>query len=296
MTSDAMLQLLVSGLVWGSLYALVTIGLNITYGTMRILNVAHGEFVMIGAYFSYWLTVSHKVNPLVNIVLVALAMALCGVLIHRLVVAPVLRSAKGDAGLVENATLLVFFGGILVLQNLALLLWTSDYRSLNYLSQSITIGSVSLALNRLVVMFGAVVLSIVIYQFIRRTPWGKALRAVSQDRTAASLMGIPVRSFDLMGFALGTALAGTAGTFLSMFYVITPHIGLGFMIKAFAVMVTAGLGNHLGVLLAGFGFGVAETVGGVLLGPSLRDVPAYGLLILAVLFRSSQAQLIRGDK
>jgi branched-chain amino acid transport system permease protein len=289
-----LVQLVLFGLVWGALYALIAIGLNVIYGVMKILNIAHGEFLMLGAYLTYWLFTLLDISPLVSIPLAAVTMFAFGVLIFQLIIKP-LHTHGLTIERYENATLIIFFGVLLVIQNVAKLLWSSDYRSVTYLTQPVHLGGVSVATNRLLVAAVALILTAAIYIGQRHTLVGKAIRAVSQDRDTAKLMGIDVNRIDLLGFGIGSALAGIAGSLVSTIYVITPTIGLLFTIKAFTVMVVGGLGNQIGTLVAALALGVMESLASFVIGPEFKDITGYVLLIGFILLKARTSAALRSE-
>ncbi|MGE3993798.1 branched-chain amino acid ABC transporter permease [Pseudorhodoplanes sp.] len=295
MTTTTFLQLLVFGLVWGGLYALIASGLNIVFGVMKILNIAHGELLMIGAYISFWMFTLWHVSPLVSVPIAAVAMGLLGIAIQKALVEPIGERIRSVAGF-ENATLIVFFGVLLILQNLATQLWTADYRVTSYLTAPVNLGfDLSVAANRLVVLACAIVLTILMFLFLRYTFAGKAIRAVSQDRDTARLMGIDAKNIGLLGFGLAAAIAGAAGALASMIYVITPTIGLLFTIKAFTVMVIGGLGNQVGIFLAGLALGVLESFASYAIGAEFKDATGYILLIGFILWRARTSAAFAGE-
>ena len=283
MRATVFLALLINGAVWGGVYALVAMGLNLIYGVMKILNIAHGEMVMLGAYFAFWLFTLWKLSPLVSAVLILPVMFLLGVLLQRLVVDPL---ARGNASVeaVERASLVAFFGVLLILQNMALSLWGTDYRIVSYLSTPIRFLDLAISANRLVILAISLAVPFALHVFLRRSLTGKAIRAVSQDREVALFMGIDARRMGLVAFGIGSALAGMGGVLVSMMYLFTPVVGLAFTLKAFTVMVLGGLGSPLGALVAGLAIGVAESLVGFLFGEGYRDVIGYLLLVLFVLF------------
>jgi branched-chain amino acid transport system permease protein len=284
-TTTTVLQLLVFGLVWGGLYALIATGLNLIFGVMKILNIAHGELLMLGAYVTFWLFSLWGVSPLLSIPVAALAMGLLGVVIQKLLIDPITARSRTPEGF-ENATLIVFFGVLLILQNVAMLLWSADYRSVSYLTEPVSLGGVSVAANRLVALAVALVVTALMYLLLQFTLTGKAIRAVSQDRDTAKLMGVNVKRISLIGFGLGAAIAGVAGALASTIYVITPTIGLLFTIKAFTIMVVGGLGNQFGILLAGLALGILESFASFTIGAEFKDATGYVLLIGFILWRA----------
>ena len=294
MELNTILQVLLFGVVWGGLYTLIATGLNVIYGVMKILNIAHGELLMLGAYLTFWLFTLWEVSPLLSMPLAALTMFALGIIIQKLLIEPLMARTKSLAAF-ENATLIIFFGVMLILQNVAMLLWSADYRVLSYLNDPVSIGGLSVAANRLVVVAVALAVSAVMYAGLQFTLVGKAIRAVSQDRDTAQLMGINVKQIGLLGFGIGAALAGIAGSLASTIYVITPTVGLLFTIKAFTVMVIGGLGNQMGTLAAGLALGILESGASYIIGPEFKDVTGYILLIGFILWKSRTSAAFRGE-
>ncbi|OFV96078.1 MAG: hypothetical protein A3H28_03600 [Acidobacteria bacterium RIFCSPLOWO2_02_FULL_61_28] len=294
MDATTFLQLLLFGVVWGGLYALIATGLNVIYGVMKILNIAHGELLMLGAYMTFWMFTLWNVSPLVSLPLVAVAMFVFGIVIHKTLITPlVAHSASMEA--FEYATLIVFFGVLLILQNVALLLWTADYRVISYATEPVSLGPVSVASNRLIVLLVALAVSALMFIGLRYTMLGKAIRAVSQDMTTARLMGVNVKRVGLIGFGIGSALAGIAGSLASTIYVITPTVGLLFTIKAFTVMVVGGLGSQVGILLAGLSLGILESFASFLIGAEYKDLSGYVLLIGFIVWKSRTSAAFAGE-
>lgn len=295
MTIATGLQLLLFGLVWGGLYALIASGLNVIFGVMKILNIAHGELLMLGAYLTFWLFSLWNISPFISVPLAAAAMCLLGVLMQKILVEPISARARNAQGF-ETATLIVFFGVLLIIQNVATLAWTADYRVVNYMTTPLTLGGVSVAENRLIVLAVALLLSTLMSVFLRFTLAGKAIRAVSEDREAAKLMGIDVKFMGLLGFGIGAAIAGAAGALASLIYVITPTVGLLFTIKAFTVMVVGGLGNQIGIFIAGLTLGVMESFASYAIGAEFKDTTGYVLLIGFIVWRAQTSAAFAGER
>jgi branched-chain amino acid transport system permease protein len=278
------LQLAAFGLVEGGLYALVASGLSLIYGVMKILNIAHGEFLMISGYVMFWLFTLAKVSPLVSIVVTAPLMFLLGLLIYKVIVMPLER--VGLMPLVERGTLIAFFGILIVFQNTALVLWTADYRVVTYLVNPLRFLFFNISVNRIIVLGISISIILVLDFFLKRTYPGKAIRAITQDREAGMLMSINAERLSLICFGLGTALAGIAGSLAGILHVITPTMGFPFLIKAFVVMIIGGLGNMKGCLYAGFFLGVLEFIGAHFIGEGYRGAIDYITLVAFLLLIS----------
>jgi branched-chain amino acid transport system permease protein len=293
-SATTFVQLLLFGVVWGGLYALIALGLNLIFGVMKILNIAHGELMMLGAYLAFWLFSLWHVSPLVSMPLAAVAMCAFGIIIQKVLIDPIAARSRTPAGF-ENATLIVFFGMLLILQNVALLLWSADYRVVSYLTEPVRLGVISVAANRLVVLAVALALSALMFALMQYTMVGKAIRAVSQDRDTAKLMGINTKQIGMIGFGIGSGIAGVAGVLASTIYVITPTVGLLFTIKAFTIMVVGGLGNQFGIFAAGLALGVIESFASYLVGSEFKDATGYILLIGFILWRSRTSAAFAGE-
>jgi branched-chain amino acid transport system permease protein len=250
---------------------------------MKILNIAHGEMLMLGAYTAFWAFTVWGVNPVLSVVLTGPLLFVFGVLVYTVLLAPILRTNPTPDRL-EKSTLIGFFGVLIVLQNSALLAWTADYRVLTVLQSPIP--ALSMSVGRVAVFGMSVGLVVLLHLLLAHTAFGRAVRAVSQDREMASLLAIDVKRIGLIAFALGAALAGVAGSLGAVIYVTTPTMGLIFTLKAFTVMVIGGLGNVLGTIVAGFALGVAEELGAFWIGEPYKDVIDYVVLIVVILLIS----------
>jgi len=278
------LQIIFTGCITGGIYALVAVGLNLIYGTMRLLNIAHGEVIMIGAYVTYWLFTVFGVNPLLALILSGVLATVVGLIICKIIFLPMIQTGKGEEG-IQSSSLLLFFAISIVFTNVATLLWTADIRGYSYLTRVIQVASVPLMLNRLTAFLVSVVVSGITYLVIQKTMLGKAIRALIQERTAAKLVGINSNRLYLFSFSLAFGIAGMTGGLLSMIYEISPFMGMPYTITAFVVVVLGGLGNVLGSLIGGFLFGLIETVGISLTSPGLQSIISYGIFIALILTR-----------
>ena len=277
-------QLLVATLVIGALYALVALGLNLIYGTMRLLNVAHGELVMLGAYVSYWSFSLASVSPLVSMFVAMALAALLGAGIYFALVRRALRSTTLIAR-VEANSLIIFFGVSVILQNTAALLFTANPRAYPYLDTVVHFGATSVTMDRLVVLGVALVACVGAVLYLRLTMSGLAIRALIQQRDAAELVGVDVTRTHLLSFCLGFAMAALAGSLISMIEPVSPFMGFPFTIAAFVVIILGGLGNLMGSLIGGFLLGAIETYGVALTSASFRSILIYGVFITVLVCR-----------
>jgi branched-chain amino acid transport system permease protein len=244
-------QNIVGGLLVGSLYGLAALGLSLVFGVLKILNVAHGELIMLGGYAAFWMFSVFGLDPFLALLLVIPLLFCVGWALHRGLFH---RIVQFDQESRIKSSLLIGFGLTLVLHNLAIILWTADER--------------------------AVTTAYAMEWFLERTTLGTAIRATAEDWRSASLTGINIQNTYLLTFALGAALAGTAGTLISVAYSVNPSIGLGWTLKALIVVVLAGLGSMRGTFLAGLLLGVAESVSAFLIGGQYRAL--VGLIIFLI--------------
>jgi branched-chain amino acid transport system permease protein len=284
MTPQFIGQNLVSGLLTGALYGLAATGLSLVFGVLRVLNVAHGELIMLGGYATFWLFASHAVDPFLSLVLVVPAMFAVGIALHQGLFARV--ETLDEEPRVKNS-LLIAFGVALVFHNLAIRLWTADERAVNpvYSGAVIDAGGLVFPLVRVASLGVAAAAVAALHLFLRRTDLGRAIRATAEDWQAALLMGIDVRRTYIVAFAIGSTLAGVAGTLVTVGYSINPSIGLEWTLKALVVVVLAGLGSMPGTLLGGLLLGAAESASAVALGGAYREVVALVLFVLVLMVR-----------
>jgi branched-chain amino acid transport system permease protein len=277
-------QLLFAALVTGAAYALVALGLNLVYGTMRLLNVAHGEIVMLGAYVTFWLFSDLAVPPPLALLASTAAAALLGAAVYHGLLRRMLASPRLK-GRVEANSLLLFFGVSIILQNLAALIFDATPQAYRYLDGVIRLGDVAMTGNRLLLLLVAAGLCIAVAVFLRLSIHGLAIKALIQHREAAAVVGIGIERIQLASVCLGFGLAGLAGSLVSMTEQISPFMGFPFTIAAFVVVILGGLGNLVGGMAAGLLLGAIETYGVALTSASLRSVLLYGVFIAVLLLR-----------
>lgn len=273
--------LLLLGLLLGGVYALVSIGLNLIFGVIRIVNFAHGEIVMVAMYLTYVLCTSFDINPYLAAVAVTPVMFVFGLLIQRLLIQP----------LIEEPLMQIFatFGLMIFLENSALVI--SHGEALGLPSQggrdAIAIFGQHLSFARLTALLAATAVCVALHFFLHRTMTGKAIRAVSQDRRAAAGLGIDVKYIYLVTFGLGAAISGFAGAVLTSIFTITPTIGGNFVLAAFAVVVLGGLGSVWGAYLGGLIVGLVEVFAGYYIDPSLKSAVWFIIFIAVLVSRPS---------
>ncbi len=252
---ELLLQTFINGILAAGLYALVASGLALAVGVVGIVNFAHGEFSMIGAFVSYLLFVGAGIDPILSLGLAALVLFVVGALTYYGLIRPVLAAP-------ELNQMLLTFGLSVALQNLALLLFGADTRVLStaYQGTTLTLGGVSFGLPPFAAFVLSVGLLVGLYAFLGRTRLGFAVRAVAQNRLAPGLLGIETQRIYLLAFGLSAALAGVAGVMLSVMLYTSPTVGFAYTLKAFAIIVMAGLGNLRGVVPAAVVLALAEAL------------------------------------
>ena len=277
-------QQLILGLLVGGLYGLAAAGLSLTFGVLRVLNVAHGELLMLGGYGTFWLFTLWKVDPFLSLLGVGPAMFALGLLLYAALFRFVVKAH--EEARIKNS-LLIGFGLTLVLHALAIQFWTADERSVTtaYSGAVLRLGSLAVPFLRLSGLLLAFAVLATLHLFLTGTRWGRAIRATAEDWEAAALMGIPVGHAYLLAFALGTALAGIAGGLVSISYSISPSIGMEWTLKALIVVVLAGLGSLFGSFAGGILLGIAEATSVVFLGGPYREVIGLILFVIVLVLR-----------
>ena len=278
------IDLVVASLVTGGIYAVVALGLNLQYGLMRIMNIAHGEFLMLGAYLTYTLVRYTGASPLWFIPPMMVALFLLGLLLHRLIFRR-LAATSPDADAMESRSLIVGFGLMFIAQNAAQLIWGGGMSGQPYLDEAVKFGEVTVAANRLLVLAVAAAASLALVLLLKKTLLGKAVRGMLQAPLGAMLVGIDTHRLHPACFGLGLALAGLAGGLLSMVYELTPSMGEPYTISALIVITLGGLGNIPGAIAGAVLLGLVETFGTYYTSPSLKILISYGVLVLVLLLR-----------
>jgi branched-chain amino acid transport system permease protein len=257
----------------GLIYALVAIGLTMIFGVMDIVNFAHGEFLMLGMYSTFWLFALYALDPLLTLPLTVLMLFAFGVLLYKLVIVRITNAPM-------LSQIFTTFGLMILLRGVAQFLWKPDYRSIenSAVSGTFKLLGIQLGQPQLVAGLGAILVTGIIWYFLHHTKLGAALEATAADKDAARLMGIDSHRMFSLAWGIGAACAGAAGVLLATFFPIFPDVGANFILLAFVVVNLGGFGSVTGAFWAGILVGVIEVMGGLLLGPQ------YKLAIVLVLF------------
>ncbi len=280
MTAQLLLQTLLSGVLVGLVYALVAVGLTLIFGVMDIVNFAHGEFLMLGMYLSFWGFALWKLDPLLTLPLTALLLFAFGVavyagVIRRIIQAPMLSQ------------IFTSFGLMILFRGLAQYLWKPDFRSVDrpLVAGKVAFAGLQFGLPQVVAALGAVATTGAVWWFLRRTRLGAALEATAADREAAALMGIDSQRMFALAWGIGAACAGIAGALLSTYYPIFPEVGSSFILIAFVLVALGGFGSVVGAFWAGILVGIVEVLGGFLWDPAYKMVLVLSLYLLVVWLR-----------
>jgi len=282
MDLTTILQGLLTGLLMSGIYALVAIGLTLIFGVVRIVNFAHGEFVMMGMYATFWLWKLWGIDPYVSLLITMPLLFLFGLLVQQFLFRPILHAP-------DLAQIFMTVGLSVVLMNAALFFFTADFRSVKtaYTEWTVRLGGVALPMPRLFAFVGALLLAGLLTLFLSKTDVGKALRAVAQDREVSMLLGINPERMYLLAVGLGAALAGAAGGLIVPFFYVFPTVGVVFVLIAFVVVILGTLGSIRGALLAALIVGVAESLGILFAGADLGLLVVFAILVATLVFKPS---------
>ncbi len=280
MTTEIIVQTIISGLLMGFIYALVAAGLSLIFGLMEIVNFAHGEFMMLSMYTAFWLYSLFGLDPLVSIPFCVAALFLVGVATHYGIIRRVL-----DAPMLVQLT--ATFGLAVFLRSAAQFLWTPDFRSIRdpIAAGRVEVMGIFLGVPQIVASLGCVLAFAALYLFINRTETGIALQATAQDRDAAALMGIRTDRMFALGWGIGAACVAVAGVLLTNYYFIFPEVGLLFALIAYVAVAMGGFGSILGALVAGVLIGLVEALGGLLIAPAFKYVIIFVMYLAIVVIR-----------
>lgn len=285
---DTFLQVATFGLLLGGIYALVSVGLNLIFGVIRVVNFAHGELIMLGMYGAYFTYTWLQWDLYLSLLVVVPALFVLGVLLQRLVIQP----------LIDEPMMQVFatFGLLIFFQNVVLASTRGVARSVEVPASRIIfrLSSVNVSFTRLLILVAAIAVTIGLQVFLKQTMLGKAIRAVTQDRRAARLMGINVERVYMFTFGLGTALAGVAGVLITPLFTLTPSVGFNFIIAAFAVVVLGGMGSVPGAFIGGIIVGVIEAFAGFYIDPSLKEAIWFLVFVAVLVVRPSGLMGMKG--
>jgi branched-chain amino acid transport system permease protein len=278
---DIFLQVMVWGLYAGCIYILLATGLNLIFGVMKVVNFAHGQLLMIGAYVTFSFFVLTGFNPYVLLAASIPILIVIGVGIERLCFRPILGTGKLNE-------IFISIGLIYILENVAALIWTDEWKTIRspFEDISITIGSMKIPVDYLIIIVTTVLILVGLYIFLKKSRLGLAVRATSQNRKAAMLVGINVERMDMLSFGIGAGLAGAAGTlWVVSGQVFNPYMGSVPAVKAFAIVIIGGLGSIPGAIIGGLILGIAENFTVLTIGGAWKDAVAFLILIIVLIIK-----------
>ncbi|MBI4776007.1 MAG: branched-chain amino acid ABC transporter permease [Deltaproteobacteria bacterium] len=273
-------QVIADGIMIGGIYALVSLGLTIIFGVMRIVNFAHGEFLMLAMYGSFWLFQLYGVDPYLSALIVVPLMFLVGLTSFRLIIKPILNAS-------EMAHVFATLGLSIALQGLALYFWQADFRSVRpfYSSKLIDLGPVYMNLPKLIALLVAIGTIAALTLFFKKTYTGKAIRAATQNAVSAQLMGVNLIRIYMISFGIGIAVVGLAGAVLMPVFEVFPTIGSLFIMVTFVVVILGGLGSVPGALVGGMIIGLIESASGYFLAPALKEAVYFIIFVVLLLLK-----------
>lgn len=274
------LQAVISGLLLGGIYALVASGFSLISGVMKILNFSHGALIMLGAYSTYWLTVTLGIDPLLTIPITMVIMYIFGFLLQKGVVNLIVRAPT-------YMTLIFTFGLDMIIVNAAIVLWTGNMRTVPVLNAGANVSLLDavIPVTRLIAFGVAILVTVVLYFLMGKTRFGKAITAARMDLDAAMLVGVNIPNTYAKTFGIGAALAGVAGSLIAMLGPISPNLGTLYSVRAFAICVLGGTGSMIGPLVGGLIMGILETIGANYIGAGLKDAIPFAILVFILIIR-----------
>jgi len=278
------IDITLSGLVLGGMYALIALGLTLQYGIARIVNLSYGEFLVAAAFAALYLYTGMAVSPLVGLIIVVPVSFAANWLLYQVVLTPLVKRARNQ-GMLEVDSILGTFGVLFVIQGVMLLAFGGALQSYSYLSVPVHVIGTVLALNRILALLFALIIGSVLYLLLTRTRYGTALRGIAVSPDAALLCGINIHSASALAFAAGGAIVAAGGVLISMFLTFSAAMGVVFTMKALIVVIMGGVGTMLGALVAGLLLGISETAVARLVDPGLTIAVTYALFLSVLLWR-----------
>ena len=273
-------ELVIIGVFLGSFYALLSLGLSLIYGVQQIINVAHGEFLMIGAFIVYFSYEILGINPIIGIILMLPIMFAIGGVIQ-------LTLIERIQGREEITSLILTFGLMYTIQNVGLSTLSGNYRTISFLEESISFAGASFSSARPLTFLVASIATGALFGFLKYSDWGKAIRATSQNPEVSKACGIDTRKVRVVTFGIGAAAAGIAGAIAGILFTIHPTMGLEYILKAFVIVVLGGLGSLIGAVIGGLVFGIVEVFGTHYLSANMASLITFAFLILLLIFYPS---------
>jgi branched-chain amino acid transport system permease protein len=277
---EAILQTIISGLLAGSTYALISVGIALIFGVIELVNFSHGEYLMVAMYASFWCYQLLGLDPYMSFPIVLAVMIALGFITFKVIMQRVLHAPHEIQILATLSIMLIF-------QNLVIMLWKADYRNVRtaYSTDSIDLGNLSISTPKLIAFIVAIAAAVSLYLFLQKTYTGSSIRAISQNNKAAQLMGIKLNRTYCLAFTIGISFTAIAATVLMPVYPAFPMVGQGFLLPAFITMVIGGMTNIPGVVIAGLIVGLIESLTAYLIGPEYQQIAYFLLFLIIVIFK-----------
>ena len=278
--SGAFLQILINGILFGSMYGVAAIGLSLIFGTMQIIFIAQGTMMILAAYLTYWIFTLTAVDPFFCFILLLPVFLGIGWIFYSGLFSRIAAEGK-------NPSLLLAFGLMILLENLMSLAWTANTRAVttSYTGVGLTVGNIQISFTRSVVFLISLLATGLVFFFMKKTLWGKAVRAASENMKAAALLGISPRRVSGITFSIGIALAGIAGVATATTYPFDPYFGFVFSLKALIAVAFGGIGSVGGAMFGGILLGVIESVSSYTISGGWADAVSYGAFLMVLMFR-----------
>lgn len=282
MDISALVQVLIGGLLLGSLWGIVALGLNLVFGVMRVINLAHGELLMFGAFLTYELHAQFGISPIISAFLLLPVFFVAGIILQYTVIERILESDHA-----ELMSLLATFALLLLLQNIGRAIWSTNTKAIQteFLSQSVALVGVSISYSRIFALVVALVAMVALYLLATKTEFGFAMRATVQNPTMAKVAGIDTRRVYFITFGISAALAGLAGSLVGVVYPFTTNVGFSYVIMGFLIIVFGGMGSFIGALLGALILGMIGSAGAFFFGSGARDLILLGILIVTLFIK-----------
>ena len=277
---EAILQTIISGLLTGSTYALISVGIALIFGVVELVNFSHGEYLMVAMYVSFWCYKLLDMDPYLSFPIVLVVMIVLGILTFKIIMQRVLHAPHEIQILATLSIMLIF-------QNLVLMLWKADYRNVrtDYTTSSINLGGLSISTPKLIAFLVAIAAAVGLYLFLQKTYTGSSIRAISQNNRAAQLMGIKLNRTYCLAFTIGISFTAIAAAVLIPIYPAYPMVGQGFLLPAFITMVIGGMTNIPGVAVAGLIVGLIEALTAYTIGPEYQQIAYFLLFLIVIIFK-----------
>ncbi len=279
---DVLIQTLVAGVLIGGIYCLIGIGMSLIMGVMGIINLAHGQLMMVAMYVTFVLSTYMHVDPYFSLIVAMPALFLLGCFLQKYLLNPLM---KVDSILPENQVLMTVGIGM-VIAEICRFIFTSDYKTVktSYGGEAFFIGNISFNLPMCIAFIFAVIITLILFWFLAKTDTGRSIRATAQDKEAATLMGVNSTRITIITFGLGSALVASAGSLLIPIFYLFPDIGGPFTLKAFVICILGGLGSTVGAIFGGLTLGLAESLGATYVGMGYKEMVGFVIFIIALVF------------